>query len=183
VNCFYNLVPSSISPATPSDPGLSYGESPPFGAVHKVRQAQGEGVREGVTICDRGRGAKSMWRHFKKNSYIWNLKLKVMFSFLLSWMYSDRRGTDKNHPRQYLPDKKPQTKPPGQKPSCIKTYVCMYAMHVLLKIWGVRELWRTLGLCPEMWQSLTWGRESKLVQIAWRTLWTVPRLPTNVDHY
>src|SRR6218665_2111973 len=26
-------------------------------------------------------------------------------------MYSDRRGKDKSHPRQNLPDKKPQTKP------------------------------------------------------------------------
>src|SRR6218665_2517832 len=26
-----------------------------FGAVHKVSHARGEGVREGVTVCDRGR--------------------------------------------------------------------------------------------------------------------------------
>ena len=29
-------------------------------------------------------------------------------------MYSDRRGKDKNHPGQNLPDKRPLTKPPGQ---------------------------------------------------------------------
>jgi len=31
-------------------------------------------------------------------------------------MYSDRRGTDKNHPGQNLPDKRPPDKTPGQKP-------------------------------------------------------------------
>ena len=29
-------------------------------AVHKVRHARGGGVREGVTVCDRGWGVKSM---------------------------------------------------------------------------------------------------------------------------
>jgi len=28
------------------------------GAVHKVRHARGEGVREGMTVCDRGGGKK-----------------------------------------------------------------------------------------------------------------------------
>ena len=36
-----------------------------------------------------------------------------MFNFL---MYSDRTGTDKNHPGQNLPDKRPPDKTPGQKP-------------------------------------------------------------------
>src|SRR6218665_3347982 len=31
-------------------------------------------------------------------------------------MYSDRAGTDKNHPGQNLPDKRPPDKTPGQKP-------------------------------------------------------------------
>src|SRR6218665_1380790 len=31
-------------------------------------------------------------------------------------MYSDRTGTDKNHPGQNLPDKRPSDKTPGQKP-------------------------------------------------------------------
>src|SRR6218665_2271141 len=31
-----------------------------YGAVHKVRHARGgEGVREGVTVCDRGRGSRA----------------------------------------------------------------------------------------------------------------------------
>ena len=46
-------------------------------------------------------------------------------------MYSDRRGTYKNHPEQNLPDKKPRTKPPGQKPPRTKKNhykgICMYA--------------------------------------------------------
>ena len=31
-------------------------------------------------------------------------------------MHSDRRGTDKNHPGQNLPDKRPPDKTTGQKP-------------------------------------------------------------------
>jgi len=37
------------------------------GAVHKVRHAQREGVREGGTVCDRGGGVKSMWLAAYKN--------------------------------------------------------------------------------------------------------------------
>ena len=29
-----------------------------YGAVHKARHARGEGVREGVTVCDRGMGGQ-----------------------------------------------------------------------------------------------------------------------------
>jgi len=36
-------------------------------------------------------------------------------------MYSDRRGTDKNHPGQNLPDKTPRTNP-GQNPPRTKTH-------------------------------------------------------------
>ena len=36
------------------------------GAVHKVRHARGEGVREGVTVCDRGEGVQEhVTSHFK----------------------------------------------------------------------------------------------------------------------
>src|SRR6218665_567093 len=44
------------------------------------------------------------------------MKFKVMFNFLMQQMYSDRTRTDKNHPGQNLPGKRPLTKPPGQKP-------------------------------------------------------------------
>ena len=53
-----------------------------LGAVHKVRHALGEGVREGVTVCDRGRGLRAcdvMLINFLK-SY---MKFKVIFTFLL----------------------------------------------------------------------------------------------------
>ena len=40
------------------------------------------GVREGVTVCDRG-VQEHVTSCFKQIAYIWNLKLKVMFSFLL----------------------------------------------------------------------------------------------------
>ena len=47
------------------------------------------------------------------------MKFKVMFNFLLKQMYSDIRGTDKNHPEQNLPDKigLPLTKPPDKNPA------------------------------------------------------------------
>ena len=43
-----------------------------FGAVHKVRHARGgEGVREGVTVCDRGGGQEHVTsRLYKFLSYI-----------------------------------------------------------------------------------------------------------------
>jgi len=34
-----------------------------LGAVHKVRHARGGGVREGVTVCDRGRGKEHVTFH------------------------------------------------------------------------------------------------------------------------
>jgi len=58
-------------------------------------------------------------------------------------------GTDKNHPRQNLPDKKTWTKLPEQKPPRtktnhpVKTYVCM---HVQLKIGGSE-------MCDKVWQG------------------------------
>ena len=30
-----------------------------YGAVHKVRHARGEGVRKGVTVCDRGGNSRA----------------------------------------------------------------------------------------------------------------------------
>ena len=47
-----------------------------FGVVHKVRHARGEGVRESVTVCDRGRGIKSMWRH-AYNFFFIHMKHKI----------------------------------------------------------------------------------------------------------
>ena len=35
-----------------------------LGAVHRVRHARGGGVREGVTVCDRGRVQGHVTSHF-----------------------------------------------------------------------------------------------------------------------
>jgi len=50
-------------------------------------------------------------------------------------MYSDRRGTDKNHPGQNLPDKNPNKNLCELRQTPL--YVCM---HVLLKIGGGSEI-------------------------------------------
>jgi len=45
----------------------AYGHCFAVGAVHKVRHARGEGVREGVTIYDRGSGVQEhVTSHFLK---------------------------------------------------------------------------------------------------------------------
>jgi len=50
-----------------------------YGVVHKVRHARG-GPRRCDSLWQGGWGFKSMWHHtFQIFSYIWNLKLKVMF--------------------------------------------------------------------------------------------------------
>ena len=73
-----------------------------LGAVHKVRHARGEGVREGVTVCDRGRGVKSMWRHAYTNFYhtyeTWNLKWCL--TLCCNRCIMTEGGTDKNQPEQ-----------------------------------------------------------------------------------
>jgi len=64
-----------------------------------------------------------------------------MFRFMLQWVYSDRRGADKNHHEKNFPYKIPWTKPSvknlrelTQTPcKAVKTNV---RMHVLLKIGG-----------------------------------------------
>ena len=50
------------------------------GAVHKVCHApRGEGVWESVTVCDRGRGVKIMWRHTVSFFTIYNLMFYLIF--------------------------------------------------------------------------------------------------------
>jgi len=130
-----------------------------LGPSIKYVTLQGEGPRRCDSLWQR-RKSNSMWRHtLKKISYIWNLKLKVMFSFLWKWMYSDRRGMDKNHPGQNLPDKTRRAKPHGQKPSRTKT-LCMYACTT--KNWG-SEMSDVLWGSRDVWQSVTGGGGSKLV--------------------
>ena len=118
------------------------------GAVHKVRHARG-----GSRRCDslwQGRGvSKSMWRHtFTNFSYIWNLKLKVMFrAFCCNRCIMTEGGRTKpprtKPSRQKTLDKTPRTKTPANKDKpLVRTYVCM---HVLIKIGGSE-------MCDKVWQ-------------------------------
>ena len=66
----------------------------------------GEGVREGVRVCDMGEGVKSLWRHTYKCCYhtheTWNLKWCLFFCF--NRCILTQGGMDKAHPGQNLPD-------------------------------------------------------------------------------
>ena len=69
-----------------------------------------EGVREGVTVCDKGRGSrlKSMSRHaynFFYHTYeTWNFKRYL--TFCCNTCILTEGGTDKKHAGQNLPDKR-----------------------------------------------------------------------------
>src|SRR6218665_972551 len=80
-------------------------------------------------------------------------------------MYSDRRGTDKNHPGRNLPDKRPPDKPPNKSPrELTQRHVHVgLCMHVLLKIGG-SEMCDILQEVPRCVTKFDRGRESKLVQ-------------------
>ena len=87
-----------------------------------------------------------------------------MFSFLLQRMYYDRRRTDKDHPGQNLPDKKPGQNSHNKNPHELRQTPCKDVfMHVLLKIGSprcvtyFREVPRCVTKCDR-------GRVSKLVQ-------------------
>ena len=142
------------------------------GAVHEVRHAQGEGVRGDVTVCDRGRRVKSMWRHiYKFLSYIhvWNLRFKVMFSFLLhvgpNRCILTEGETDKNHPGQNLPDKRPSNKKPREKlrENLYRGLLYWFFVLGLLEMW-VRDVQRTFWGSRNVWQSVTVGGGSKLAK-------------------
>jgi len=65
----YNRCPTTFSPPLPLTyylqmmQSVSHSVSFLQGAVHKVRHAQGEGVREGVTVCDRVGGQERVTSH------------------------------------------------------------------------------------------------------------------------
>src|SRR6218665_4156679 len=87
-----------------------WGDMMQQGAVHKVRHTRGEGVRVGVTVCDRGEGGQAhvTSRLYIFLSYILNMKFKVMcLTFCFKRYFVTEGGMNKNHPRQ----KPPQTKP------------------------------------------------------------------------
>src|SRR6218665_618820 len=79
-----------------------------IGAVNNVRHARGEGAREGVTVCDRGKGSRACDVTLIQ-IFIIHMKheFKVMFNFLLSQMYCDRRGNRRKPTRTKLPGQKP----------------------------------------------------------------------------
>ena len=73
----------------------------PKGPSIKYAMLEGGGVR-GVTVCDRGMGVKSMWRHAYTNFYhtyeTWNLKWCLTFCCKICIVTEG--GTDKNQPGQ-----------------------------------------------------------------------------------
>jgi len=147
-----------------------------FGAVHKVRHALGEGVQEGVTVCDRGR-VKSMWRHAYKFFYhiyeTWNFKWYL--TFCCNTCILREGGTDKTFQTK---EKTPGQKPPRTiKREFVPGGFCQEFCTRPTKNrggWVVRDVWHAfggLGMRDKVWQ-----REggSKLAEIAWRILWTAP---------
>ena len=73
-----------------------------LGPSIKYVTLEGGGVREGVTVCDRGRGVKSMWRHAYTHVYhtyeTWHLKWCL--TFCCNKCIVTEGGTDKNQPGQ-----------------------------------------------------------------------------------
>ena len=143
---------------------------------------KGEGVREGMTVCDRGRWLKRIWRHTYKFFYhtyeTWNLKWCLT-------LYCNRcilteGGKDKNHPGQNLPDKRPLTKPPGQKlPQTIErefvqgAFVWVFCTRPT-KNRGSEVCNVLFGGSRDVWQSVTEGGGQNWPKIALCTLWTAP---------
>src|SRR6218665_3360008 len=84
-------------------------------------------------------------------------------------MYYDRRGTDKNHPGQNLPDRKDTGQNSQNKNSRelrqtpVKTYVRL-CMHVLLKFQGPRCVTYFMRGVSRCVTKCDRGRGSKLVQ-------------------
>ena len=138
-----------------------------LGAVHKVRHARGgEGFREGVTVCDRGRGVKSMWRHAYTNFYhtyeTWNSKWCL--TFCCNRCIVTEGGTDKNQPGQ---------KPPRtiETEFVQGTFVRDFCTRPTKIRGGPRCVTYFRGVCDKVWQGEGGQNWPK---IAWRTLWTAP---------
>jgi len=94
-------------------------------------------------------------------------------------MYYDRRGTDKNHPEQILPDKNlgqnlSQTKTNLHVKTYVPVHVCMRAL-VLLKIGGPRCVTYLRG-SRDVWKSVTGEGGQNWFKIAWHALWTATQL-------
>ena len=94
-------------------------------------------------------------------------------------MYSDRTGTDKNHPGQNLPDKRTPDRPPGQKPrkqlihNLYKGLLPRFFVLGLLKIGG-SDMCDVLYGRPLIWSFLhlfTAKLSSWLESDTWGWLW------------
>ena len=98
-----------------------------IGAVHKVRHARrGRGSEKVWQFVTEGRGFKSMWRYAYNFFYLtyetWNLKWYL--TFCCNRCILTEGGTDKNHPGQSLPDKRPPDKPLDKTPANNWQIIC-----------------------------------------------------------
>ena len=137
-----------------------------YGAVHKVRHARGGGVREGVTVCDRGRGSRAcdvtLLNFFYHKYETWNLKWYLPFCCNKCILIEG--GMDKSHPGQNLPDKIPSDKTPRTKTptnnweNLYRGLLPGFFVLGLLKIGGWSPRCVTyFGGSRDVWQSVTWG--------------------------
>ena len=84
-------------------------------------------------------------------------------------MYSDRRGNGQKPPRTNNPREQ-------LRENLYRGLLSGFFVLGLLKIGGIRDVWRIFvggpGICDKVWQ----GEGAKLAKkIAWHTLWTAPR--------
>ena len=80
---FWRIISRNVHNYTDYKSTEMYTRMPDWGPPIKYVTLEGEGIREGVTVCDRG-GKEHVTSHlYIFLSYIWNIKFKVMFNFLL----------------------------------------------------------------------------------------------------
>ena len=130
------------------------------------------GVREGVTVCDRGEGVKSMWRHtytFFYHTYE-TCNLKWFLTLCCNICILTEGEWTKTTPDKNFQTKDPLTKAPRQKPP--RTVDREFVQGAFVRVFctrptknrGVRDVWRTFGGSRDVWQSVTGGRGSKLAK-------------------
>ena len=156
-----------------------------YRGLHKVRHARrGEGVRESVTVCDRGRGVRSMWRHAYTFFYHTYMKHEIYSDVYLSvvtdvfWLKGEWTKTT---PNKTFQTKTLLTKPPRQKPP--RTIEREFVQGAFAWNFCTRP---TKNGGSRMCDVLFWGvlvcvtkcdREEggqNWPKIAWHTLWTAP---------
>ena len=126
-----------------------------------------EGVREGVTVCDRGGGQEhvtSCLYIFYHTYETWNLKWCL--PFCCNKMYFDRRGNGQKPPRtkpsrQKTPDKNPREQ---LRENLYRGLLSGFFVLGLLQIGGwFRDVWRNLGV-PGCVTKCDRGRRVKISQ-------------------